>query len=123
LTTFSSLAVLLAVVGIYGLISYYTSQRTQEIGIRMALGAQRGNVMRLVLKEGMLLAGLGVAAGIVASCGFARSLASLLYGVSAMDFSSFTAAAILFFLVAMAACGLPARRAMRIEPIDALRYE
>jgi ABC-type antimicrobial peptide transport system permease subunit len=67
LTTFSSLALLLAVVGIYGLISYYTSQRTHEIGIRMALGAQRGDVMRLVLKEGMLLAGLGVAAGIVAS--------------------------------------------------------
>jgi putative ABC transport system permease protein len=123
LTTFSSLAVLLAVVGIYGLISYYTSQRTHEIGIRMALGAQRGDVMRLVLKEGMLLAGLGVAAGIVASYGFARSLASLLYGVSTMDFSSFAAAAVLFFIVAMAACGIPARGAMRIEPIEALRYE
>jgi putative ABC transport system permease protein len=123
LTTFSSLAVLLAVVGIYGLISYYTSRRTHEIGIRMALGAQRGDVMRLVLKEGMLLAGLGVAAGMVASYGFARSLASLLYGVSTMDFSSFAAAAVLFFIVAMAACGIPARGAMGIEPIEALKYE
>jgi putative ABC transport system permease protein len=117
LTTFSSLALLLAVVGIY------TSRGTHEIGIRMALGAQRGDVMRLVLKEGMLLAGLGVAAGIVASYWFARSLTSFLYGVSTMDFPSFAAAAVLFFIVAMAACGIPARAAMRIEPIEALRYE
>lgn len=123
LTTFSTLAILLAVVGIYGLVSYYTLQRTHEIGIRMALGAQRADVMQLVLREGMLLAGLGIAAGIVASYGFARSLASLLYGVSAMDFSSFAAAVVLLLLVALAACWIPARRAMRIEPMEALRYE
>jgi putative ABC transport system permease protein len=123
LMAFSGLALLLAVVGIYGLISYYTSQRTHEIGIRMALGAQRSDVMRLVLGEGMLLAGLGVAAGIVASYGFAKSLASLLYAVSAADFSSFAEAAVLLVIVALAACWIPARRAMRIEPMEALRYE
>jgi predicted permease len=123
LAAFSSLALLLAVVGIYGLISYYTSQRTHEIGVRIALGAQRADVMRLVLKEGMGLAGLGIAAGIVVSYGFAKSLTSLLYGVSATDFSSFAAAAVLFSFVALTASYIPARRAMRIEPMEALRYE
>jgi predicted permease len=123
LTAFSTLALLLAVVGIYGLISYYTSQRTHEIGIRMALGAQRTDVMRLVLGEGMLIVGLGVAIGIVAAGAFARSLASLLYEVSTMDFSSFVASAVVLVIVAVAACWIPARRAMRIEPMEALRYE
>ncbi|HEV2205542.1 MAG TPA: ABC transporter permease, partial [Candidatus Acidoferrales bacterium] len=123
LTAFACLALLLAVVGIYGLISYYTSRRTHEIGIRMALGAQRENVMRLVLKEGMGLAGLGVAAGIVASYGFAKSLSSLLYGVSATDLSSFAVAAVLFFFISLLASYIPARRAMRVDPMVALRYE
>ncbi len=123
LTAFSTLALVLAVVGIYGLISYYTSQRTHEIGIRMALGAQRGDVIWLVLEEGMLLTGLGIAAGIAMSYWFGRSLSSLLYGVSAADFSTFAAGAVLFFTVALAACYIPARRAMRIEPMEALRYE
>jgi putative ABC transport system permease protein len=111
------------VVGIYGLISYYTSQRTHEIGIRMALGAQRADVMRLVLREGMLVVGLGVAIGIAAAGAFARTLESLLYGVSAMDFSSFAASAAILAVVALAACWIPARRAMKIEPMEALRYE
>jgi putative ABC transport system permease protein len=123
LTAFAGLALLLAVVGIYGLISYYTSQRTHEIGIRMALGAQRGDVMRLVLGEGILLAGLGIAAGLLASYGFAKSLASMRYGVGAADLFSFAGAAVLFFFVALAACWIPARRAMRVEPMEALRYE
>ncbi len=123
LTTFSTLALLLAVVGIYGLISYYTSRRTHEIGIRMALGAQRADVIRLVLREGMLIVGLGVAIGIVAAEAFARSLASLLYEVSAMDFSSFAASAVVLAIVALAACWIPARGAMKIEPMEALRYE
>ena len=123
LASFSTLALLLAVVGIYGLISYYASRRTHEIGIRMALGAQRADVMRLVLREGMLIVGLGVAIGVVAAEAFARSLASLLYEVSAMDFSSFAASAILLAIVALAACWIPARRAMTIEPMEALRYE
>ena len=123
LTAFSTLALLLAVVGIYGLISYYTSQRTHEIGIRMALGAQRADVMRLVLREGMLIVGLGVAIGIVAAGAFARTLESLLYGVSTMDLGSFAASAVALVIVALAACWIPARRAMRIEPMEALRYE
>ena len=123
LTAFSTLALLLAVVGIYGLISYYTSQRTHEIGIRMALGAQRADVMQLVLREGMLIAGLGVAIGILTAGAFARTLESLLYGVSTMDFSSFAASAVLLALVALAACYIPARRAMKVDPMVALRYE
>jgi putative ABC transport system permease protein len=123
LTAFSGLAVLLAIVGIYGLISYYTSRRTHEIGIRMAVGAQRTDVILLVLKEGMLLAGLGIAIGILAALAFARSLASLLYGMPTADFLSFAGAAALLAIVAMVACWLPARRAMRIAPIEALRYE
>lgn len=123
LTAFSGLAVLLAVVGIYGLISYYTSRRTHEIGIRVALGAQRGDVMSLVLKEGMLIAGVGVAIGVAAAEAFARSLASLLYEIPATDFLSFAGAAILLVIVALAACGIPAQRAMKIEPMEALRYE
>ncbi|HET6200423.1 MAG TPA: FtsX-like permease family protein, partial [Candidatus Acidoferrales bacterium] len=123
LTAFAGLALLLALVGIYGLISYYTSQRTHEIGIRMALGAQRADVMRLVLGEGILLAGVGIAAGLFASYGFAKSLASLLYGIGATDLFSFAGAAVLFFFVAFAACYFPARRAMKIEPMEALRYE
>ncbi|HLJ40679.1 MAG TPA: ABC transporter permease [Candidatus Acidoferrales bacterium] len=123
LTAFAGLALLLAVVGIYGLISYYTSQRTHEIGIRMALGAQRSDVMRLVLGEGILLAGLGIAAGLFASYGFANSLASLRYGVGSADLFSFAGAAVLFFFVALAACYIPARRAMKVDPMVALRYE
>jgi predicted permease len=123
LTAFSSLALLLALVGIYGLISYYTSRRTHEIGIRMALGAQRGDVMQLVLREGMLLVGLGVGAGAVLAYAFAKSLAGLLYGVSMMDPVSFAAAIALLLLVAIAACWLPARRATKVDPMVALRYE
>ncbi len=123
LSAFSGLALVLASVGIYGLISYYATQRTHEIGIRMALGAQRADVMVLVLKEGMLIVGLGMVIGIVAAEGFARSLASLLYGVSAMDLASFAAAAAVLMTVAVAAFWIPALRAMRIEPMEALRYE
>lgn len=89
----------------------------------MALGAQRADVMRLVLSEGMLLTGLGVAFGVVASYWFARSLASFLYGVSETDFYSFAAAVIMFFVAALAACYIPARRAMRVDPMVALRHE
>ena len=123
LTAFSGLALLLALIGIYGLISYYTSRRTHEIGIRMALGAQRGDVMRLVLKEGMLIVGLGVAIGVVAAGAFARTLESLLYGVRATDIDSFAASAVVLVIVALAACWIPARRAMKVEPMEALRYE
>ena len=123
LIAFSGLALVLAIVGIYGLISYYTTQRTHEIAIRTALGAQRADVIALVLREGMLIVGLGIAIGILAAEGFAKSLASLLYGVSAMDLASFAAAAAVLMMVALAACWIPARRAMLIEPMEALKYE
>src|SRR5215469_5970482 len=122
LTAFSGLALLLALVGIYGLISYYTSRRTHEIGIRMALGAQSGDVMRLVLREGMLVVGLGVGIGIVAAGAFARTLESLLYGVAATDVDSFAVSAAVLVIVALAACWIPARRAMKVDPMEALRY-
>lgn len=123
LTAFSCLALLMALVGIYGLISYYTSRRTHEIGIRMALGAQRDDVVRLVLKEGMLVVGLGVVIGILAAGAFAQTLESLLYGVAATDMDSFVASAAVLLIVALAACYVPARRAMKVDPMVALRYE
>jgi len=104
-------------------ISYSVAQRTHEIGIRMALGAPRRGVFRLVVGEGLKLAGAGIAVGIVAAFGLARLMSSLLYGVSAADFETFAGVAILLALVAMLACYVPARRAMRVDPMVALRYE
>lgn len=123
LTAFSSLAILLAIVGIYGLISYYTSRRTHEIGIRMALGAQRVDVMSLVLKEGMLIGSVGLIIGSAAAAAFARSLASLLYEMPSLDLVSSAGAALLLGVVVLIACWVPARRAMRVDPMVALRYE
>jgi putative ABC transport system permease protein len=123
MSSFSGIALILAAVGIFGVISYSASQRTHEIGIRMALGAQRRAVLKLILGQGTKLALLGLGAGAVAALLLTRLMAGLLYGVSATDPLTFGAVAIVLLGVAVTACYIPARRAMRIDPIVALRHE
>ena len=123
LAVFAALAMILACIGIYGVMAYATAQRRNEIGIRMALGAQRSDVLRLILGHGAKLALLGAAIGVVGGLLLARFLKSQLYGIAANDPLTFAAATILLVGVALAACYIPARRAMRVDPMDALRYE
>jgi predicted permease len=122
-TSLGGLGLLLAGVGLYGLTSLLAGRRTHEIGIRMALGAQRRDVMRLILVQGARLALVGIAIGLLAAFGLARLMAGLLYGVRSTDPVTFVGVAMLLTLVAVVACWIPARRAMRIEPMEALRYE
>ncbi|HEV2341538.1 MAG TPA: ABC transporter permease [Candidatus Acidoferrales bacterium] len=117
------LAALLAAIGLYGVMAYVVARRTHEIGIRIAIGAQRTDVMRLILGQGAKLAGIGIVIGIAAGLGLAQFLASQLYGVSAYSPLAFVGVAVLLALVALGACYIPARRAMRVDPIVALRYE
>jgi len=123
LAAFAGLALLLAAIGIYGVLAYTVAQQTHEIGIRMALGAQRGDVLRMILKRGTRLSLAGVAIGAVGAGFLTRGMTSLLYGVSPTDPATFLGVAILLFLVALAACCIPARRAMCVAPMIALRSE
>lgn len=120
---FAGVAVLLAAVGIYGVLAYAVTQRTHEIGVRMALGARRRDIFGLVLRQGMKLTALGVAFGVIGGLLVTRGLQALLFGVGAGDVATFAGVALLLASVALLACYLPSRRAMRVEPVIALRYE
>jgi putative ABC transport system permease protein len=123
LCTFASLALAIAGIGLYGAISYSVTQRTHEIGIRLALGAQPSQILKVVVAQGAALSCLGIGIGLLAALALTRLIASLLFNVRPHDPLTFTTVAALLIVVALFACVLPARRAMRVDPLVALRYE
>jgi putative ABC transport system permease protein len=116
-------AVLLAAMGIYGVISFSVGQRTHEMGIRVALGAGRGNIIRLIVKQGLHLTAIGVAIGLIVAFALARVMQALLYGVGTLDPLTFIGMPLFLVAIALAASYVPARRATRVDPITALRHE
>jgi len=123
LTAFAAIAMLLAMIGIYGITSYYVTQRTREIGVRMALGAQIVDVLKLVLRRAMFLAVIGVVVGVAGAFAVTRYLEALLFGVRPIDVITFAAVALGLIVVALVACLIPARRAAKVDPLTALGYE
>jgi putative ABC transport system permease protein len=123
LSLFAGLALLISAIGIYGVLAYSVNQRTQEIGVRMALGAQRANILHLIIREGMTIALIGAGIGLVGALGFAKMLSSLVYGVSVHDAATFAGVALVLIIVTLAACAIPARRAARVDPMAALRLD
>jgi ABC-type antimicrobial peptide transport system permease subunit len=121
--SFAGLALILATIGLYGLISFTVVQRTREIGIRMALGAQQRDILEMVMRQGISAVLVGVAIGVVAALALTRLMASLLFGVKPTDATTFAGVAVLLTCVAAAASYIPARRAMRTDPLEALRHE
>jgi ABC-type antimicrobial peptide transport system permease subunit len=120
---FAVLAVLLSAVGLYSVMAYVVSQRTREVGIRMALGAERSHVMKMIAKQGMWLAGVGVGIGLLLALALVRVVGSLLIGIGGYDLGIFLIVPLLLAVVALVACYLPARRATKVDPLIALRYE
>jgi putative ABC transport system permease protein len=118
-----ALALILASIGVYGVVAYAATQRTQEIGVRMALGAQRRRILRLMLWEGMRLVGWGMAVGLVGSAGLSFILRSVFYGLSPFDPITFLGVSVVLAMAALLACYIPAGRATRVDPMVALRYE
>jgi putative ABC transport system permease protein len=123
LTVFAVVALILAAIGIYGVMAYSVSHRTREIGIRVALGARPRDVLSLVIRQGIILTLTGALAGLIVALGLTRVMSSLLFGVGAMDPLTFVGVAALLITVALLACLIPARRATKVDPIVALRYE
>jgi ABC-type antimicrobial peptide transport system permease subunit len=123
LSSYAALALILAIIGIYGVVSYSVTQRTREIGVRMALGAESRAVLRMVLGEGAVLAGAGIALGLLGSFAATRVLKSYLFGVPPHDGLTFAAVSMLLLGVCLAASYFPARRAARVDPMAALRHE
>ena len=123
LALFAGLALLLTAIGLYGVMAYSVIQRTQEIGIRIALGAQTGNVLKMVLRQGLKLTAIGLALGLAAAYALTRYMQSMLFGVKATDPATFAAIALLLIAVAIVACWIPARRATKVDPMVALRSE